>query len=306
MERLISYSTKEKYILSGSNWEDVSNKSTQAIERKDLLSNNYQLQNNGSQNSSVVVHNRFSPIYVDKLEKAVKISSERFTSNNIIMSKSKNSNDQNKRPFPNANKFSERDVPPVRSQVSPGTSKSSEFVNFGRKTFIHRTSFVNGIRTNEFNSHLNKFSAGFRPFPGGTVRQMETYILSTFRDDKPDVAIVHVGCNDVRNGKLSYEEIARGIIQLENICKDHQVNNISSLVCRNGAHLNRKINSVKVIWEKLCQSNGFMFINNSNITEMDFADDGLHLKESGKYILTDNFIMRKLVLAIMGFKTKKN
>ena len=82
------------------------------------------------------------------------------------------------------------------------------------------------------------------------------------------------------------------MIARTNICKDHQVNSIfiSSLVCCNSAHLNRKIKSFNVILEKLCQSNRFIFINNSNITEMGLADDDLHLKESGKCILANNFV----------------
>ena len=121
---------------------------------------------------------------------------------------------------------------------------------------------------------------------------METYILPTLQDNKPDVPIIHAGCNDVRNRKLSPKQIARGIIQLENFCKDYQVNSrfISSLVCRNKVHLNRKIKSMNVILEKLCQSNGFILINNSNIAEMDLENDGLHLKESGECILANNFI----------------
>ena len=83
---------------------------------------------------------------------------------------------------------------------------------------------------------------------------METYILPTLGDDAPDFAIIHAGCNDVRNRKLSCEQIARSIIQLGNICKDHQVNSIfiSSLVWRKSAHLNQNIKSVKVILEKSC------------------------------------------------------
>ena len=94
---------------------------------------------------------------------------------------------------------------------------------------------------NKFNSH--KCNARFRPFPGGTLHQMETYILPILRDDTPDVTIIHAGCNDVRNRKSSSEQIQGGIIQLKNICKDHQVNSIftSSLVCRNSAHLNQNI-----------------------------------------------------------------
>ena len=85
---------------------------------------------------------------------------------------------------------------------------------------------------------------------------METYILQTLRDNNLDVAIIHAGCNDVRNRKLSSEQISRDIIQLGNICKDHQVRSIfiSPIVCLNSTHLDQKVKSVSV------------------------ADDGLHFK----------------------------
>lgn len=144
-------------MLNGNNWIDVSNKSTQATEKKELLPNNHKLQNNGSRNNPILVNKNLSQIYINKPKKAEELSSERFTNNNIKITKSKNSYDQNKRPFP-----SER-----------------------------------------------------------------------------------------------------------NICKDFQLNSIfiPLLVCRNSPHLTRKIKSENVILEKLCQSNGFRFIHNSNINK---------------------------------------
>ena len=47
---------------------------------------------------------------------------------------------------------------------------------------------------------------------------------------------------------------------------------------------------MNLILENLYQSNGFIFTNNSNITEMDLLDDDLHLKESRKFILANNFV----------------
>lgn len=44
--------------------------------------------------------------------------------------------------------------------------------------------------------------------------------------------------------------------------------------------LTEKNTSVSVTLEKLCQSNAFKFINNSNLTDTHLADDVLHLKES--------------------------
>lgn len=132
--------------------------------------------------------------------------------------------------------------------------------------------------------------------------------------NKLDVAIIYAEFNDVRNRKFSSEQIVRGIIQKGNIFKDRQVNSSfnSSLACRNSSQSNRKVKSINVIWERLCQSNRFIFINSSNITKMDLGDDGLHLRESGKCILPDNFLnslnrfyeLRKLVIVITDFEIK--
>ena len=83
------------------------------------------------------------------------------------------------------------------------------------------------------------------------------------------------------------EHITRGIIQLGNFCKNHQVNSIliSSLVCQNSVHLNRKIKSQL----KLCLPNGYLFFNNSNTTEIHLTDHGLYLKEGGKCVFANTF-----------------
>ena len=101
-------------------------------------------------------------------------------------------------------------------------------------------------------------------------------------------------CNNtcwVQCGELSSEQIARDI-QPGNVCKNHHVSSIfiSLLVYQISVHLNGKIKSVNVILGKLCLSNGFLFIHNSNITEVHLADDGSYLKEGGKCSFANNFI----------------
>lgn len=93
-------------------------------------------------------------------------------------------------------------------------------------------------------------------------------------------------------GELSSEQVARDIIQPGNICKNHHINSIfiSLLVYQISVHLNGKIKSVNFILGKLCLSNRFLFINNSNITEVNLRDDGSYLKEGGKCLFTSNFI----------------
>ena len=42
----------------------------------------------------------------------------------------------------------------------------------------------------------------------------------------------------------------------------------------------------------MCKNNNFIFVNNSNISNIRLFDDALHLVESGRCILTNNVIDR--------------
>ena len=48
-----------------------------------------------------------------------------------------------------------------------------------------------------------------------------------------------------------------------------------------------KVNNLII---KLCEDEGYRFINNGNITGRHLFKDGLHLLESGKCVLANNFI----------------
>ena len=159
---------------------------------------------------------------------------------------------------------------------------------------------VKGIRRNEFNSFLNKCSTRFRPFIGATLKQMETYVQPIINDNTPDVVILHIGCNDISNKSMSANDIAQGIINIGRYCKEKNVNDvlISSLICRAQPNLQNKVNEVNKILFNTCKLYGLGYINNSNIKVEFLVQDGLHLNETGKMYLANNYInfINKFVL----------
>ena len=175
--------------------------------------------------------------------------------------------------------------------IVPGHTTYSESLKFGKKTFVFGTSLIKGIRQKEFNSHLHKCSARFRPFTGATLKKMEIHIQPDLIDDKPDVVVIHAGCNDIPNTSLEPRTIAEGIIKLGKICKNYNTNDIfiSSLTCRSRNYLNTRVKSVNGILKDLCKVYNFHYIDNSNISREDLGD-GLHLEEQGKIKLANNFI----------------
>ena len=115
-------------------------------------------------------------------------------------------------------------------------------------------------------------------------------------DNNTNGLVIHAGTNSLRWGlKLSDEQIAEQVI---NIGKDGMNDGvekvfISSLIFRGPKtkFLNPRILNINRILYELCQQNGFIFINNDNITA-DFISpiDDIHLKDEGTVLLKQNFL----------------
>jgi hypothetical protein len=113
-------------------------------------------------------------------------------------------------------------------------------------------------------------------------------------EETPDVALIHVGANNITTStqEQTTYEIAHEIMQLGDLCKRNGVNNvlISGITTRRSISLRRRAVEVNKILKESCENRGFSFIDNKNISSSDLWDDGLHLAESGKAILANNFI----------------
>ena len=93
------------------------------------------------------------------------------------------------------------------------------------------------------------------------------------------------------NEKKDATNIARNVIDIALQCRNHNIGTvfISSIVY-----------STKVNYELLCKvnhflheecvKNGFYFIDNAAVTKRDFWNNGVHMVESGKCLVRNNFI----------------
>ena len=151
---------------------------------------------------------------------------------------------------------------------------------------------LKGIRVKEVNSQLQKSFAKLRSFPGATLKHLRYYIVPSLIDEIPDRNIFHGGCNDVNNKNSTPEKIANEIADMAILCRDYGVNGvfISAMICRRGKFLNGKEKRVNFLLKQIYEEYGYFFVDNSIIKIRDLRKDGIHLLESGKTNLTENFI----------------
>ena len=112
----------------------------------------------------------------------------------------------------------------------------------GKKTFIVCTSMVKAIRIKEVNSQLWNSYAKLRSFPGGTLKHLRYYIVSSLIDETPGRIILHGGCDDVNNKNSTPEKIANEIEDMVILCRYYDVNDvfILAIICRRGKFLNTR------------------------------------------------------------------
>ena len=239
----------------------------------------------------IAFRNKFQPIYTEP------IYLKEDDAHTIDLQINNFATQNTRRPSPVVNKYPNRDlvhrhIKIATTTIVHGNTDFNSAVKFGRKTYILGTSMNKGILRKEFNSELNKCSARFTPFIGATLKQMETYVKPILNDDTSDVLILHIGCNDISNKQLTETEIAEWIVKIGRQCKESNLNYvfISSLTCRAQKRLNDKVIAVNNILKRVCKLNGLEVIDNSTICSENLFDDGLHLNDDGKVILTNNFI----------------
>ena len=155
---------------------------------------------------------------------------------------------------------------------------------------------VKGIRNKEFIFYLERCHVELKSYLGATAKELKHNIQFPIQIDTSDIVVIHAGCNDIspsqNQEKLTEEEIAKEIINIDSCCRDKDVNKtiISGLICRKGRYHNSRVLKVNDYLQKSCFENRFYFIDNSKIKREHLFRDGLHLLESGKVILANNFI----------------
>ena len=92
-----------------------------------------------------------------------------------------------------------------------------------------------------------------------------------------------MGTNDVSAKRKRPSDVVDSIISVGKKCQDTGVRNvmISSLVRGKSPRVQEKINEVNNVLRDLCTIDGFVFIDNTNLSNCDICEDLLHLNYSG-------------------------
>ena len=116
----------------------------------------------------------------------------------------------------------------------------------------------------------------------------------TLEEQNFEAAIIHIGTHDTLYDSSSrlINLLLQNIKEIRKKCKSCKVKYvfISSLTF-NTRISHKLLNEVNEMIERVCLENGYHYIENGNVYENDLFKDGLHLQNSGKKILSHNFIV---------------
>ena len=175
----------------------------------------------------------------------------------------------------------------------------STWLNSGEQNriIIFGDSIFRGIRFREFNNEIKSGYAKFKTFPGADSKEILHYVNPTLESGNYDSAVLHFGVNDLLQKTISKSDSVENLI--ENIrktavkCMSHGVSKVFvSAIVRNKRIPESLLEEVNEKISFVCKNNNFIFLDNSNISNIHLFDDGLHLVESGRCILANNVMDR--------------
>ena len=188
-------------------------------------------------------------------------------------------------------------------KLAPGPFSYSEVANINHKpnsaaNRMHKptvTVFCDSIPKHVSAYHLSKETgtkASVKAFPGTNTRKLNLHMAIEIENNAPDIAIVHVGSNDLAN-RVPQKQILGNMKKIVQTLREAGTNYIfiSGLVGRKD--LKREIYDLNSELKAYCKSDGLMFIDNiRNIyfSKSHMAKDRIHLNYKGIDKLLDNFV----------------
>ena len=150
-----------------------------------------------------------------------------------------------------------------------------------------------GISIGEINTFIKNGKTKMVSFPGAASKEISHYLDIHLTNSSPDAVIVHVGVNDLLkdNSKSKVENLEKNLRCMVDKCHTYGVKNvfISGLVYTTGIGLPVLERTHEMIVNHCCKL-AVCYVDNRNIRRKHLWKDGLHLVESGKVILANNFL----------------
>ena len=166
--------------------------------------------------------------------------------------------------------------------------------NKAENILILSDSMLKTLRMREFNRLLKgKGIAHLKAFPGAKAKQLKHHSIPILEENNYDSTIIHVGINDLLKSPemLDSTNVVDSIIDIGLNCRNYNISNIfiSSIVYCEKIDYDFQVNLNKRLHEE-CVKNGFIYIDNKEVTRYDLWKDGVHMIESGKNIVANNII----------------
>ena len=265
--------------------------------------------NNSNNNNRFISPNRFGRLFYDDNNNDDNIS----VTNSIGSSKTlqnndndqinkeyyarKYNNDKNKntgRPEVVINQYPENQTVYPRKRIVPGTNSYNETLANSQTNShnikIFSDSIPKGIRIKQMNQQIRNGNARIHSFPGATSHQLLHY-LDVNLDKYTDTVVIHIGINDILNSASNVNGLLSNIKDMIKKCRNFGVKHIfiSGLVYTKRIII-EFLEDVHLKLVNVCKEMQVYFIDNSNITGLFLYRDGLHLLESGKKLLANNFV----------------
>ena len=123
--------------------------------------------------------------------------------------------------------------------------------------------------------------------------QLDHHTIPILQEQYYDAAGIHEGLNDLLNSssKKSVDEFCDDMIKIALRCGSHNIATIfiSSIAYSTKVNL-QLIRNLNGLFYKVCTKDGFHFVDNGAVSKCNLWKDGIHLLETGKVIITNNFI----------------
>ena len=166
-----------------------------------------------------------------------------------------------------------------------------------REILIFTDNIPKGIHIRELNTFIKNGKRKMISFPGATSKDILHYLDVHLTNSSLDIIILHVGVNYLLedSSKSQTENLEKNLRSMADKCHTYGVKNvfISGLVytARIGLPVFERTYEMIV---HICHKLGVCYVNNRNIRRKHLWKDGLHLVESGKVILANNFFLSYL------------
>ena len=197
-------------------------------------------------------------------------------------------NDNNKYGDRNSNNNNINSNNNNRFQQNPKSSNK----NFA----IFSDSIPRGMKMKNLNEKINGGRMHLKAFRGAKCWQLDHHVIPSLKEYHYDGAIVHVGINDLlrckneRERLIAIKNLPDNVMKITKTCQNYNIRKIFISEIQTNKKIDVNIVDINQKLKEICLQNNFEFIEHRLITPDHLWTDGIHLLDSGKEILGNNFV----------------